>query len=249
VLVQDIQLSTLAFVPADRWWESIYAAATVRGLFPDRPPIVRFLSNKRGYAATFGRELLEAGFDPRDVMDKADLATVVVPAVLDLIRRACPLTLVTTVGARPGESSRSVIVGDDDAERRGIETTLDLLLWPTPNGTTLGGRWVAAAGGRAVLRTGSPEEATWAALIDDRLACGPGLRVVDVGARLAPVGAERAEITNLAARHLHTLRSRLHDGSAIVTAQHAYRLREGARVGKVPPATFAADTIATKVAE
>src|SRR6185295_9881186 len=47
LLVQDIQLSTLPFVPADRWWESIYLAATVRGLFADRPPQVRFLSNKR----------------------------------------------------------------------------------------------------------------------------------------------------------------------------------------------------------
>src|SRR6185503_7559785 len=33
VLLQDVHLSTLHFIPADRWWESIYVAATVRGLF------------------------------------------------------------------------------------------------------------------------------------------------------------------------------------------------------------------------
>ena len=57
--------------------------------------------------------------------------------------------------------------------------------------------------------------------------------VLDVGERIAPEGAGRAEITNLAARHLHGLRSRLQDGSAIVTARHAYRLADGLRVGRV----------------
>src|SRR3954462_5592296 len=47
LLVQDVHLTTLPFVAADRWWESIYLAATVRGLYADRPPQVRFLSNKR----------------------------------------------------------------------------------------------------------------------------------------------------------------------------------------------------------
>src|SRR5687767_8860017 len=32
ILLQDIQLATLSFLPADRWWESIYLAATVRGM-------------------------------------------------------------------------------------------------------------------------------------------------------------------------------------------------------------------------
>ncbi|MGH7490589.1 MAG: hypothetical protein ACREMY_34000, partial [bacterium] len=56
-----------------------------------------------------------------------------------------------------------------------------------------------------------------------------------------PEGAGRAEITNLAARHIHGLRSRLREGGAIVTAHHAYRLAEGIRIGKViarpPPPT------------
>jgi hypothetical protein len=248
VLVQDVQLSTLAFVPADRWWESIYAAATVRGLFPDRPPTVRFLSNKRGYAATFGRELLDAGFDPRDVMDKAELRRIVVPTLLDLVRLACPLTLITTAGGRGGGGPRSVLVSDRDAERHEIEHVLDLVLWPTARGVELGGRWVANDVG-VTLRADAPETATWAALIDDRLVNGPGLRVVDVGARIAPPDAGRAEITNLAARHLHTLRGRLRDGGAIVTANHAYRLREDGRVGRVPPPTFALQPDSTKVAE
>jgi hypothetical protein len=72
LLLQDIQLATLGFIPPDRWWESIYLANTVRGMFAGSPPACRFLSNKRGYEATFGRDLLDAGFDPRDVMDKSD---------------------------------------------------------------------------------------------------------------------------------------------------------------------------------
>jgi hypothetical protein len=68
LLLQDIQLATLGFIPPDRWWESIYLANTVRGMFAGAPPACRFLSNKRGYEATFGRDLLDAGFDPRDVI-------------------------------------------------------------------------------------------------------------------------------------------------------------------------------------
>src|ERR1700676_1502254 len=43
LLLQDVQLSTLAFIPADRWWESIYLASTVRGMFAERPPACRFV--------------------------------------------------------------------------------------------------------------------------------------------------------------------------------------------------------------
>ena len=43
LLVQDIQLSTLTFLPVDRWWESIYLAATVRGMFPFPPPVLPLL--------------------------------------------------------------------------------------------------------------------------------------------------------------------------------------------------------------
>jgi hypothetical protein len=73
---------------------------------------------------------------------------------------------------------------------------------------------------------------TWLELVDDRLEGGEGLPVLDVGARIAPEGAGRAELTNLAARHIHGLRARLKDGGAIVTARHAYRLAEGLRVGR-----------------
>jgi len=228
ILVQDVQLSTLAFVPADRWWESIYIAATIRGLFADRPPTVRFVSNKRGYAATFGRDLSEAGFDPRDVLDKSELATVGVPAIAGLFARRCPLVLDVAV---PGAAGRSWRVGD--ADRADVESDLDLVLWPSPQGPELGGRLVGAADARVVIRAGSHEGKTWDALIADRLDAGDGLPVIDVGERVGPPDAERAEITNVAARHMHTLRSRLRDGAAIVTVNHAYRIADGLRVGRV----------------
>ena len=86
---------------------------------------------------------------------------------------------------------------------------------------------------------GSHEAASWQALVADRLERGDGLPVVGVGERVGPRGVDRAEATNLAARHVHTLRSRLRDGGAIVTAHHAYRLRDDLDVGSCEPsATF-----------
>ena len=226
LLLQDIQLATLAFIPPDRWWESIYLANTVRGMFAVTPPACRFLSNKRGYEATFGRDLLDAGFDPRDVMDKGDLPGMVAPVVRAYLARAFPLRLQI-----PGVPDAAVAKTEED--RREIEAALDLVVW---NGETveLGGRLLPDGDRkRAALRAGSQEAVTWSELIADRFDDGDGVPVLEVGTRLAPEGAGRAEITNLAARHIHTLRSRLQDGGAVVTANHAYRLADGLRVGRV----------------
>jgi hypothetical protein len=233
LLVQDVQLTTLPFVPADRWWESIYLAATVRGLFAERPPQVRFLSNKRGYAATFGRELAEAGFDPRDVMDKAALATSVVPTIVRLVDAGFPMALSVALGA----GRHSWRASSHEAERRELASRLDLLVWVDANGCELSGRAVDVEPARGLaLRAGSHEAASWLALVADRLDRGDGLAVVGVGERIGPRGVDRAEATNLAARHVHTLRSRLRDGGAIVTAHHAYRLRDDLDVGICQPA-------------
>lgn len=233
LLIQDVQLSTLPFVPADRWWESIYLAATVRGMFPSRAPTVRFLSNKRGYSATFGRDLLDAGFDPRDVMDKSALRDTVVPAVIALFDRAFPQLLEARL---PPAAVARWPVGATDDDRREIEQSLDLVTWTTATGIEIGigGRMVAA--GRASFKAGSPEAETWTQLVADALAGGPGLPVLDVGKRIGPAEAERAELTNIAARHAHTLRGRLKSGEAIVTISHAYRLSDSLRVGRVAPA-------------
>jgi hypothetical protein len=233
LLVQDVQLSTLPFVPADRWWESIYLAATVRGMFPSRAPTVRFLSNKRGYSATFGRDLLDAGFDPRDVMDKSALRDTVVPAVIALFDRAFPQVLEARL---PPAAVARWPVGATDDDRREIEQSLDLVTWTTATGVEIGigGRMVAA--GRASFKTGSPEAETWTRLVADAIGGGLGLPVLDLGKRIGPADAERAELTNVAARHAHTLRGRLNSGDAIVTVNHAYRLSDGLRVGRVMPA-------------
>ena len=233
ILIQDVQLSTLPFLPADRWWESIYLAATVRGLFAASPPAVRFLSNKRGYSATFGRDLLEGGFDPRDMMDKSALQTAVVPGVIALFDRAFPRTLRARL---PPNGARSWPVGDSDTDRNELEQTLDLVLWQG-SVSELGGRLVGGSNGRVSFRHGSTEADTWQRLIDDALTDGNGLAVVDVGGRIGPAGAERAELTNLAARHMHTLRGRLRTGDAIATINHAYRLGDTMRIGSVTPSS------------
>jgi hypothetical protein len=222
LLLQDVHLATLTFLPADRWWESIYLAATVRGMFPSRTPVCRFFSNKRGYGATFGRDLVEAGFDPRDVIEKDELEKVVVPSLRSHLERRFPWRLEPT-----GEA-----LGTTEEDRRETEDEMDLLAWvDADGGVSLGGRIVSR---RLQLKAGSQEGRTWLALIEDHLndgGIGGGLPVQDVGERLAPEGALKAEITNVAARHLHLLRSRLEDPAAIVTAHHAYRLQDGLRVG------------------
>lgn len=218
LLVQDIQLSTLTFLPADRWWESIYLAATVRGMFASRPPACRFFSNKRGYGATFGRDLVEAGFDPRDVIEKDELSRVVVPALRSHLDRRFPWRLGKTA------------VGSTEEDRQEVEDSLDIVVWrDADGGISIGGRALAR---RVQLKPGSQEGATWERLIEDRLDGGEGVPVIEVGERLAPEGALRAEVTNVAARHLHVLRSRLEDPGAIVTSRHAYRLRDGLQVGR-----------------
>jgi hypothetical protein len=232
ILVQDVQLSTLGFVPADRWWESIYAAATVRGLFASNPPTIRFLSNKRGYTATFGRDLADAGFDPRDVMDKSELAAAVVPAVSALVDRHFPLTL---RGSLAAGRLRRWRLGPKAVARADVDQAFDLAVWRDDDSVELGGRAIAAAGGRLSLKSGSAEAATWIALVSDALESRAGIAVLEVGARLAPPGAGRAEVTNLAARHIHTLRSRLTSRDAIVTTDHRYRLKDGLRLGDVSP--------------
>jgi hypothetical protein len=221
LLLQDIQLATLAFIPPDRWWESIYLATTARGMFAENPPTCRFLSNKRGYEATFGRDLLDAGFDPRDVMDKSELREMVMPVVRSYLDRVFPLALQV-----PG--SEETWVAKTEEDRRDVESELDLVVWQGP-AVEIGGRLLP----HLSCKAGSQEAATWIELVEDRLQGGEGVPVLEVGTRIAPEGAGRAEITNLAARHIHGLRGRLREGGAIVTAHHAYRLAEGIRIGKV----------------
>lgn len=228
LLLQDIQLSTLGFIPADRWWESIYLASTVRGMFAENPPTCRFLSNKRGYEATFGRDLIDAGFNPRDVMDKSELREMVVPVVRSHLDRTFPWRLEIVQGPISA-------VSKTEEDRREIEAELDLVVWCGDPAVEVGGRLLAGEGDkrRLTCKAGSQEAVTWTELVEDRFRGGEGVPVVDVGQRIAPEGAGRAEITNLAARHIHGLRSRLKDGGAILTAHHAYRLAEGLRVGRV----------------
>ncbi len=224
VLVQDIHLSTLRFVPADRWWESIYVAATVRGLFARRQPAVRFVSNKRGYSATFGRDLMDAGFDPREVMDKAELDQVIVPSIVRDVDSRFALEVATADRPAPAP------LAADEESRREIEERLDLVEWDVSGRVELGGRLLAAP---VVFRAGSNEAVTWQQLIADRISDGAGVPVAAVGQRLAEEGAERAEISNLAARHVHGLRARLSNPAAIVTANRAYRLDAPVTVGRV----------------
>ena len=200
-------------------------------MFAGNPPTCRFLSNKRGYEATFGRDLIDAGFDPRDVMDKSELREMVGPVVRSYLDKAFPLRLEIVGGP-------TAAVAKTEEDRREVESEMDLVVWCGDPAVEVGGRLFAGVAGegdkrRLALKAGSQEAVTWIELVEDRFRGGEGVPVVEVGQRIAPEGAGRAEITNLAARHIHGLRSRLKDGGAILTAHHAYRLAEGLRVGRV----------------
>jgi hypothetical protein len=148
-------------------------------------------------------------------MDKSTMDDIVVPTVLKLIGRKFPAML------RAIEAGRIQCAPVSESDRDEIAREIDVALWIDGEKPLLAGRRVSSP---VTLRPESAEAETWAALIGDRLNSGSGLSVIGVGERLSEPGAERAELTNLAARHVHTLRGRLRDGDAIVTANHAYQI-------------------------
>jgi len=233
LLLQDIQLSTLRFISEERWWESIVLANAVRGQLSDRPPSCLFLSNKRSYEVTFGGDLLDAGFDPRrDVLPKNDPDRPVAPVVRGVLTRAFPRLL------RIAGVENAIPVSDHEGDRREIEAELDLVLWCGEATLDLGGRLLSEKNDRPrlTLRADSQEAVSWRALVDDRLASGPGVPGATIGRRVAPAEAAGAELTNSIARHIHELRQRIgdRDRTALLTMGRAYRLAERLGVGLVP---------------
>lgn len=230
LLIQDIQLETLNFIGEEDWWETIFLASTVRGMLPQAPPGCRFMSNKSGFGISFGRELMEAGFDPRDVIDKNDLRELIGAVLDDYMDLHFPYHLEWVQGDEEPIEER---VGSNDWEP--LQDALDLVLWLARDTPSLGGSLMRrkVSQSKTVLKPKEAEAATWECLIADRLEAGSGVLIDDVGARLSPPDSLRAERTNVAARHLHTLRGRLKDGEAIVTAKGSYRLRSDLKVGRV----------------
>ena len=228
LLVQDIQLETLHFVPVDQWWETIYLANTVRGMYAERPPQCLFLSNKRGFHATFGKDLLSVGFDPRDVLHKDELDEALVPLLHRHFREAFPLQL-EVAGVPTTEW-----LTRDEVEFEALSERLDVVLWEHRGAAlTLSGRRVATRKGRVELSAGSHEAVTWQALVQAQLEGAPGIPTREVGQRVAPEQALAAEQSNAAARHNYALRRRLQGPDALITVEHHYRLETELRVGRV----------------
>lgn len=236
LLLQDIDLETLEFVPRDRWWESTMLATTVRGIMGQRPPRCAFISNKRGYEATFGSELLEAGHDPRDVLNKYEMRQIVVPFLGKYLESVFPLQLDWLLGgSREKDRFFQCRIADSEGERLAIEQALDVVVWPACDQMCkLGGKLVVMGKKQSIsLPVDGNEIETWRQLVDAKLESRDGIEVQEVGQRVAPTGALRAEVTNSAARHLHSLRKRLTDPQAIATVSGSYRLRDSLAVGRV----------------
>lgn len=230
LLLQDIQLETLRYVPVDQWWETIYLANTIRGMYAERPPSCIFVSNKRGFHATFGKDLLSVDFDPRDVLHKDELDQVLVPLLRRRLFDAFPLELRVAGEARPRWITR------DAAEAEQLATELDLIAWedrPTKMGLT--GRCIAGKRGRVELAASAQEAVSWRALVRVRMDEEVGIPTRAVGERVAPQLALAAEQSNAAARHIYALRRRLRDPESLLTVEHHYRLSDELAVGWVVP--------------
>lgn len=233
LLIQDIELETLEFVPRDRWWESTMLASTVRGIVGDRAPHCAFISNKRGYEATFGAELLAAGHDPRDVLNKLDLQRSVLPFLNNYMDKHFPWMLRWDDASLAGSGPCECYVACDSGECSEVESELDVVLWPVKDDTCMVGGRVFDSQKRSQfqLPVDGNEFQTWRALVSAKLDGRDGVEVAALGARVAPAGALRAEATNAAARHIHSLRKRLANPQDILTVQGHYRLCEKLKVG------------------
>ncbi len=232
MLLQDIDLETLEFIPRDRWWETTMLSSTVRGIVGERAPKCAFISNKRGYEATFGAELLAAGHDPRDVLNKYEMERVVVPFLQRYVKKHFPWQM---NWKNPAADLQFCSVNSDELEKREVESELDLVLWPAKDqAVELGGRALCPERKSPVqLQVDSNEYESWKTLIESHLDGNEGVDVQTVGQRVAPAGALRAEVTNAAARHIHSLRKRLANPQSIVTIQGQYRLANELSVGIV----------------
>lgn len=231
LLLQDIQLQTLRFVPADQWWETIYLANTVRGMFAERPPQCVFLSNKRGFHATFGKDLLSVGFDPRDVLHKDEVPQALVPLLRRRLHDAFPLSLHASDREEPQWLTR------DPEELPQLSARLDLVVWEDRAAKlALSGRALRGSGAdRLELPAHGHEALTWRALVQARLEGRPGLPTRTLGERVAPELALPAEQSNAAARHVYALRRRLKDADGLATIDHCYALAPELAVGWVRP--------------
>jgi hypothetical protein len=230
LLVQDIQLETLRFVPADQWWESIYLANTIRGMYADRPPQCIFLSNKRGFHATFGKDLLEVGFDPRDVLHKDEVEDGLVPLLRRRLREAFPLELRVS-----GQTAVEWLTADAIEFER-LSQQLDLVVWGDRAAKLgLSGRSVQGRQARLDLASDGHEAVTWRELVAARIDGRIGVSTRELGERIAPEFSLPAEHSNAAARHIYALRKRLRSPDVLITADHHYALAEELRVGLVRP--------------
>ncbi len=230
LLVQDIQLETLRFVPVDQWWETIYLANSVRGMFAERPPQCLFLSNKRGFHATFGKDLLDVGFDPRDVLHKDEIDEGLVPLLRRRLREAFPFELEIAGQARREWLSR------DPVEIELLSAELDLVLWEERAAkVAISGRLIECRGDRLELILGGQEALSWRALVEARMREQMGVATKELGERVAVDPAVPAEQSNAAARHVYALRKRLRAPDALITIEHHYALADELRVGWVRP--------------
>ncbi len=234
-LLQDVQLETLRFIPADRLWLSIRILTTrVRDSVPGRPPVCWFMSNKKNPFQGVRQSLKDLGFEPDQFLDKDDLEGEVTSTFQDFLEEAMPFSLRVT---KHGELIGDTVVGEEDLPD--VMNGVDLALWQT-NDTLLrlGGRSVK---GEVLERQfDSIDGRAWRELVVDRFGQRAGVptrRFGELRSRETPddVDYDEMQISARGTRLAHRMRTVLRGDpkSVLETRDGTYRLADHLRVGRV----------------
>ncbi len=236
-LLQDVQLETLHFIPADRRWESIRRlTAVVRGMVPGRPPVCWFMSNKRNPFRRLRNALKDLNFEPRHFLDKDDLEKYVVPTIQGFLEDSMPFSLRVT---QHGELICDTVVGEEDLDD--VMSGTDLTLWQAGDALRLGGRLIK--GGVLKRDFDGAEGTAWRELVADRFAQGGGVKTRRFGELRspdAPAGMPREDdaIREWAYGLVYNMRSVVQGAnpkSVLKNKNKTYYLADRLRVGWVTP--------------
>jgi hypothetical protein len=219
LMLLDIELEPLEFVPADEPWRSLDLVPWFRGSC--RGLCIKLFTNK-SFVATKLIGVLQQSNLSDDVLDKEQIAEEVVPELIEFVSRAFPWTLRSK---QPNALSIGPLDTDDVAEH------FDLVVGPEENGQV----WI---GGRIVEKRfkvnpkDSDEADAWKLLAEDQLKEHVGVSAKEL---FPTVVLEHRP------QRVHRMRGKLKgdfgnaDQGAIRTGDGAYRLDAQLRVGIVEP--------------
>jgi hypothetical protein len=163
VVLHDVDMEPLRFLSRHDHTGISELLISVRGRFPERPPVLCVFSNKIRYAITAGDQMSEMGIK---ALDKDSWQTVIKEIKATLSR--FPLRLQTT-------EVDEIAVGPDDEDA--ISRTIDLVIWPevddrlVVSGKAFKNKDASGAHefGKQVFGSGTMQAIVWRLLFDEAL--------------------------------------------------------------------------------